>query len=81
MPVSAPDEHPLCYSAGAMILSRENPDEILYRSKEPVLSPLFPQERHRVVANVVFPTGIDRRDGPVGTRRGGCAARPSAEPT
>jgi len=62
LPVSAPDEHPLCYSAGAMILSRENPDEILYRSKEPVLSPLFPQERHRVVANVVFPTGIDRRD-------------------
>ena len=62
LPVPAPDKHALCYSAGVMILSRENPDIVLYRSKEPVLSPQLPQERHGVVANVVFPTGIDRRD-------------------
>jgi predicted GH43/DUF377 family glycosyl hydrolase len=27
-----------------------------------VLTPELPQERHGVKANVVFPTGIDRRD-------------------
>jgi predicted GH43/DUF377 family glycosyl hydrolase len=27
-----------------------------------VLSPELPQERHGTIANVVFPTGIDRRD-------------------
>jgi len=33
-----------------------------YRSAEPVLTPVLPQERHGAVPNVVFPTGIDRRD-------------------
>jgi predicted GH43/DUF377 family glycosyl hydrolase len=54
--------HQLCYSAGLMVLSKENPCVIRYRSAEPVLSPVLPQERHGTVANVVFPTGIDRRD-------------------
>ena len=35
---------------------------IRYRSTEPVLTPVLPQERHGTIANVVFPTGIDRRD-------------------
>jgi predicted GH43/DUF377 family glycosyl hydrolase len=35
---------------------------ISYRSPEPVLTPLLPQERDGKVDNVVFPTGIDRRD-------------------
>ena len=35
---------------------------IRYRSPEPVLTPESPQERNGTVANVVFPTGIDRRD-------------------
>ena len=35
---------------------------IRYRSAEPALTPALPQERHGIVANVVFPTGIDRRD-------------------
>jgi predicted GH43/DUF377 family glycosyl hydrolase len=35
---------------------------ISYRSTAPVLSPELPQERHGIIANVVFPTGIDRRD-------------------
>ena len=56
------DEHPLCYSAGAMILSEDHPQVIRYRSEYPVLVPVLPQERSGTIANVVFPTGIDRRD-------------------
>jgi len=33
-----------------------------YRSTEPVLKPESPQERSGTIANIVFPTGIDRRD-------------------
>ena len=44
------------------MLSQEHPRQILYRSAEPVLTPTLPQERSGTVANVVFPTGIDRRD-------------------
>ena len=54
--------HPLCYSAGVMVLSKEHPQMIRYRSAEPVLTPMLPQERQGTIANVVFPTGIDRRD-------------------
>jgi len=54
--------HPLCYSAGAMILSKHHPREIRYRSADPILTPTLPAERSGTVANVVFPTGIDRRD-------------------
>jgi predicted GH43/DUF377 family glycosyl hydrolase len=56
------DVHELCYSAGVMVLSKEHPQVIRYRSTEPVLTPVLPQERHGIIANVVFPTGIDRRD-------------------
>lgn len=56
------DAHYLCYSAGVMILSKEHPREIRYRSKEPVLTPRLREERSGIVPNVVFPTGIDRRD-------------------
>jgi len=56
------DGHPLCYSAGVMVLSKQHPRLIRYRSPEPVLTPELPQERDGIVANVVFPTGIDRRD-------------------
>src|ERR1700722_2794737 len=45
-----------------MVLAKEHPRIILYRSAEPVLTPCLPQERQGIVANVVFPTGIDRRD-------------------
>jgi predicted GH43/DUF377 family glycosyl hydrolase len=54
--------HKLCYSAGIMVLSKEQPQVIRYRSADAVLTPLLPQERHGTVADVVFPTGIDRRD-------------------
>src|ERR1700690_404279 len=56
------DQHALCYSAGVMVLTKEHPQVIRYRSQEPVLVPELPQEREGIVANVVFPTGIDRRD-------------------
>jgi predicted GH43/DUF377 family glycosyl hydrolase len=55
-------KHPLCYSAGVMVLSEQHPRVIRYRSIEPVLTPMLPQEKDGTVANVVFPTGIDRRD-------------------
>ncbi len=60
--IVVPGKHPLCYSAGVMILSEKNPGIIRYRSPEPVLAPALPGERLGTVANVVFPTGIDRRD-------------------
>jgi len=56
------DGHELCYSAGVMALSDEHPRFIRHRSAEPVLTPVLPQERHGTIANVMFPTGIDRRD-------------------
>ena len=52
----------LCYSAGVLVLSEEFPQVIRFRSREPVLIPELLQERQGLVANVVFPTGIDRRD-------------------
>jgi predicted GH43/DUF377 family glycosyl hydrolase len=61
MPEPGNDGRQLCYSAGVMVLSKEHPRVIRYRSAEPVLTPELPQERHGTIANVVFPTGIDRR--------------------
>jgi beta-1,2-mannobiose phosphorylase / 1,2-beta-oligomannan phosphorylase len=54
--------HNLRYSAGVMVLLEKDPRVICYRATEPVLTPDLPQEREGTVANVVFPTGIDRRD-------------------
>lgn len=56
------DIHKLSYSAGLMILDKARPSKILYRSPEPILSPELPEERVGIIADVVFPTGIDRRD-------------------
>lgn len=52
----------LCYSAGVMVLSKEHPQKILYRSPQPVLTPESPEELRGTIANVVFPSGVDRRD-------------------
>lgn len=49
------------YSAGIVVHDLERPDRILYRSPSPVLTPDSELERHGVVDNVVFPTGIDPR--------------------
>jgi predicted GH43/DUF377 family glycosyl hydrolase len=51
----------LRYAAGVMVLAKEHP-RIRYRSAEPLLTPTIPQELSGTVADVVFPTGIDRRD-------------------
>lgn len=55
-------EHHLSYAAGVMILKKDHPREILYRSRDPVLTPVLIEERLGIVPNIVFPTGIDRRD-------------------
>lgn len=52
----------LRYSAGVMVLSKEHPRTICYRSRHPILTPDLPLEHRGIVANVVFPTGIDWRD-------------------
>ena len=56
-------DHPsYTYSAGVMILSKDTPQKIIYRSPEPVLVPELDAETIGVVGDVVFPTGTDRRD-------------------
>lgn len=55
-------EHRLTYSAGVMVLDKEHPQELRYRSTHPVLVPEPSEKRRGTFANVVFPTGIDRRD-------------------
>jgi predicted GH43/DUF377 family glycosyl hydrolase len=52
----------LNYSAGVMILSEEHPQILLYRSSEPLLNPKPSTQQRGTPANVVFPSGIDRRD-------------------
>jgi predicted GH43/DUF377 family glycosyl hydrolase len=56
------DGRQLCYSAGVMVLSKAHPRVIRYRSVKPALTPESQQERTGTISNVVFPTGIDRRD-------------------
>ena len=49
------------YSAGALLLDRDNPARILRRSHEPIMQPTADFERSGFVSNVVFPTAlIDR---------------------
>jgi predicted GH43/DUF377 family glycosyl hydrolase len=55
-------EQHLRYAAGVMVLAKEHPRMVRYRSAEPLLTPTIPQELSGTVADVVFPTGIDRRD-------------------
>lgn len=62
IPEPGSNELHLTYSAGIMILSKEHPQVIRYRSVKPVLTPTLIQEQGGAVPNVVFPTGIDRRD-------------------
>jgi len=55
------EEHRITYSAGVMVLSTTHPQDLLYRSTDPVLEPVPTHQRRGTFANVVFPTGIDRR--------------------
>lgn len=45
------------YSLGVALLDKNNPEEILYRSEEPILSPVEDYERFGKVPNVVFSCG------------------------
>jgi predicted GH43/DUF377 family glycosyl hydrolase len=54
-----PSGRKLCYSAGVMILSKEQPSRLIHRTKEPVLTPEGEYEQHGTVDDVVFPTGIE----------------------
>jgi predicted GH43/DUF377 family glycosyl hydrolase len=51
----------LRYSAGALVLDQRDPRIIRYRSSTPILIPELQLEREGAVAEVVFPTGVDRR--------------------
>ncbi len=51
----------LCYSAGVMFMSKNDPIDIIYRSPEQILRPDQPEEHVGIIADVVFPTGIDCR--------------------
>jgi beta-1,2-mannobiose phosphorylase / 1,2-beta-oligomannan phosphorylase len=51
----------LRYSAGIVIHDLERPNNVLYRSAEPIMMPESRRERRGVVDNVVFPSGIDPR--------------------
>lgn len=46
------------YSAGALLLDRENPSRILKRTCEPIMQPMAEYERAGFVSNVVFPTAL-----------------------
>jgi predicted GH43/DUF377 family glycosyl hydrolase len=49
------------YCGGALVLDREDPSRVLYRSPAPILSPATHDERVGLVSNVVFPTAVDER--------------------
>jgi predicted GH43/DUF377 family glycosyl hydrolase len=55
-------EERLTYSAGITILAEDNPLNIVYRTQDPILAPVSASGPRGTAANVVFPTGIDRRD-------------------
>jgi beta-1,2-mannobiose phosphorylase / 1,2-beta-oligomannan phosphorylase len=44
----------LCHLAGVMVLSKEHPRAICYRSRDPILKPDLSLERRGIVANVLF---------------------------
>jgi predicted GH43/DUF377 family glycosyl hydrolase len=62
MPPTSRRASRLCYSAGVMVLPTVRSTDILYRSPDPILVPHGPYETHGTVDDVVFPTGVDRRD-------------------
>lgn len=52
-------EQGLVYSAGAMILSVDDPGKVVARTSQPLMSPDNPEEQVGTVSNVVFPTCIE----------------------
>ncbi len=59
----APDEPGVgVYSAGALLLDLEDPQRVIARSHEPIITPEAEFEREGFVPDVVFPTGLVVRD-------------------
>ncbi len=52
----------LTYRAGVMVLAHDERHTVIYRGKEPILSPETDYELRGAVDAVVFPSGVDRRD-------------------
>jgi predicted GH43/DUF377 family glycosyl hydrolase len=50
------------YRLGAMVLDKENPEKVLYRSKDPFLEPSEEYECNGFVPNVVFSCGVVYRN-------------------
>lgn len=48
------------YVAGALLLDAADPSRVIARTAEPLLSPETPEETEGTVANVIFPTAIER---------------------
>ncbi len=59
------------YSLGVVLIDRENPEEILHRSAEPILTPAENYERFGKVPNVVFSCGSTFMDNQVLVYYGG----------
>jgi predicted GH43/DUF377 family glycosyl hydrolase len=55
----APQQN-VAYAAGAMILDADDPSRVIARSAQPLLSPETDDETDGTVANVVFPTAIEK---------------------
>ncbi len=49
------------YCLGAMLLDRNRPDKIIFRSDKPIMQPIAPYERKGFFGNVVFTDGVIRR--------------------
>ncbi|GAA3026323.1 glycoside hydrolase family 130 protein [Microbacterium dextranolyticum] len=51
------------YVAGALLLDAEDPSKVIARSSQPMLVPETEEETEGTVANVVFPTAIEKIEG------------------
>ena len=64
------------YCAGVLILDRDDPRTVRYRSPTPILEPGTDEELKGIVDNVVFPTAVDpRADGRIDVYYGMADAR------
>lgn len=71
----------LVYQSGVMLLDRDDPRRVLYRSSRPVLLPEERGEQEGIVDNVVFPTAVDVRGQRVDVYYGAADARIAAATT
>ncbi len=51
------------YAAGAILLDADDPQRVIARSAEPLLSPQTADELHGTLGNVVFPTAVEEIGG------------------